>query len=91
MGKSVHLNRPGKKHNSGLGLPPIAVAVTGRFLDTVYGHRMIHFIGNTARAFIIFCFAVSYILRFAVSGYSSARPKVSRSLSVEWLVILFIV
>jgi len=26
LGKSVHLNRPGKKHNSGLGLPPIAVA-----------------------------------------------------------------
>ena len=25
LGKSVHLNRPGKKHNSGFGLPPIAV------------------------------------------------------------------
>jgi len=25
LGKSVHLNRPGKKRNSGLGLPPIAV------------------------------------------------------------------
>jgi len=25
FGKSVHLNRPGKKHNSGFGLPPIAV------------------------------------------------------------------
>jgi len=25
LGKSVHLNRPGKKHNSGLDLPPIAV------------------------------------------------------------------
>jgi len=37
-----------------------------------------------------FCFAVSCIVRFAVSGYSSARPKVSRSL-LEWLVsfILF--
>jgi len=26
LGKSVHLNRPGKKHNSGLGLPPASVA-----------------------------------------------------------------
>jgi len=26
LGKSGHLNRPGKKHNSGLGLLPIAVA-----------------------------------------------------------------
>jgi len=25
LGKSVRLNRPGKKHNSGFGLPPIAV------------------------------------------------------------------
>jgi len=25
LGKSVHLNRPGKKHNPDLGLPPIAV------------------------------------------------------------------
>jgi len=25
LGKSVHLNRPGQKHNSGFGLPPIAV------------------------------------------------------------------
>jgi len=25
LGKSVHLNRPGKKHNSGFGLPLIAV------------------------------------------------------------------
>jgi len=25
LGKSVHLNRPGKKHISGFGLPPIAV------------------------------------------------------------------
>jgi len=25
LGKSVHLNCPGKKHNSGFGLPPIAV------------------------------------------------------------------
>ena len=25
LGKSVHLNRPGKKHNPGLGLPPTAV------------------------------------------------------------------
>jgi len=25
LGKSVHLNRPGKKHNSGFGLPPIAI------------------------------------------------------------------
>jgi len=25
LGKSVHLNRPGKKHNSDFGLPPIAV------------------------------------------------------------------
>jgi len=24
MRKSVHLNRPGKKHNSGFDLPPIA-------------------------------------------------------------------
>jgi len=24
LGKSVHPNRPGKKHNSGFGLPPIA-------------------------------------------------------------------
>jgi len=26
LGKSVHLNRPGKKHNSGFGLSPFAVA-----------------------------------------------------------------
>jgi len=25
LGMSAHLNRPGKKHNSGFGLPPIAV------------------------------------------------------------------
>jgi len=25
LGKSVHLNCPGMKHNSGFGLPPIAV------------------------------------------------------------------
>jgi len=25
FGKSVHLNRPGKKHNSGVGLPLFAV------------------------------------------------------------------
>jgi len=25
LGKSVHLNRPGKKHNSGFGLPRITV------------------------------------------------------------------
>jgi len=25
LGKSVHLNLPGKKHNTGFGLPPIAV------------------------------------------------------------------
>jgi len=25
LGKSVHHNRPGKKHNTGFGLPPIAV------------------------------------------------------------------
>jgi len=25
LGKSVHLNYPSKKHNSGFGLPPIAV------------------------------------------------------------------
>jgi len=25
LGKSVHLNRPGKKHNSGFGLSPTAV------------------------------------------------------------------
>jgi len=25
MGKSVYLNHPGKKHNSGFGLPPISV------------------------------------------------------------------
>jgi len=25
LGKSVHLNRPGKKHNSGFGLLPTAV------------------------------------------------------------------
>jgi len=25
LGKSIHLNRPGKKHNSGFRLPPIVV------------------------------------------------------------------
>jgi len=25
LGETIHLNRPGKKHNSGLGLLPIAI------------------------------------------------------------------
>jgi len=33
LGKSVHLNRPGKKHNSGFGLPPIAAVNFKRTLE----------------------------------------------------------
>jgi len=41
--KSVHLNRPGKKHNSGLGLPPKINKQTKKetFNDVAIGERFI--------------------------------------------------
>ena len=38
---------------------------TGRFLDTVYGHRMIHFYWKLCTRFILFCFAVSWFYIFS--------------------------
>ena len=49
------------------------------FLDTEWKF----FIGNSAQEFIIILL-LFYAIRFTVSGYSSARPKVSRSLLMEW-------
>jgi len=34
LGKSVHLNHPDKKHNSGFGLPPIAVTKINKKKNT---------------------------------------------------------
>jgi len=45
LGKSVHLNRPGKKHNSGLGLPPIAVAkINKKKQKTILSHQQMNYI-----------------------------------------------
>jgi len=65
--------------------------VPGRFLDIVYGHRMINFYWKLCTRIYNFLFCFSCSFRFTLSGYSSARPKVSRSLLKEWPVsfILF--
>jgi len=57
---------------------------TGRFLDIVSGHRMINFHWKLCTRICNFLFCLFHAFRFAVSGYSSAKPKVSRSLLMEW-------
>jgi len=55
----------------------------GRFLGTVSGHRMINFHWKLCTRICNFLFSLFHALRFTVSGYSSAKPKVSRSLLME--------
>jgi len=49
IGKSVHLNRPGKKHNSGWGLPPIAVAKTNKKQKKQQRHSSEHHQANQSQ------------------------------------------
>ena len=63
---------------------------TGRFLDTVSGHRMINFHWKLCARICNFLFCLLHAFRFAVSGYSSAKPKVSRSLLVEWASFFYV-
>jgi len=57
---------------------------TGRFLDTVSGHRMINFHWKLCTRIYNFFVLLFHAHKFAVSGFSSAKPKVSRSSLMEW-------
>jgi len=56
---------------------------TGRFLDTVSGHRMINFHWKLCTRIYNFFVLLFHAYKFAVSGFSSAKPKVSRSSLIE--------
>jgi len=57
--------------------------VTGRFVDTVSGHRMMNFVWKLWTRIYNFLFCLFHVFRFAVSGYSSAKPKVLRNFLLE--------
>ena len=57
---------------------------TGRFLNTVSGHRMINCDWKLCTRICNFLFCLFHAFRFEVSCCSSAKPKVSRSLLMEW-------
>jgi len=61
---------------------------TGRFLNTVSGHRKINFDWKLCTRICNFLFCLFHAFRFALSGCSSAKPKVSRSLQMERASIL---
>ena len=57
------------------------------FETLISGHSMIHFqwkLCTRIYNFLFCCFMLMLIHRFAVSGYSSAKPKGLRSRLVEW-------
>ena len=62
---------------------------TGRFLDTAYGHRMTNFYWKLCTRIYNFFVLLFHAFGFADSGYSSARPTVSRSLLMEWALFFF--
>ena len=58
--------------------------VTGRFVDTVSGHRMMNFVWKLWTRIYNFLFCLFHVFRFAVSGYSSAKPNGSWSSLMDW-------